>query len=209
MLRLLNRELASRLVDGEVEDAARRRLKSTAMEFQAHHLVNGRTHVVEVLEKDDNRSIGDTFQLILNLVSFFDKCRARQWDAAWRELDALNLLPKEDGEIAMKVDFVHGKLDGSLKQNYHQVVLFGMESLFELHGHLKDCVGQTRAQIQQGGGAGGGDAEVLQNHISTMESNLEDIRNRARLLVTYAGLLQNLMRGDSSARIARMEAHML
>ena len=50
-------------MDGEVEDEGRRFWKNAAMHFHAAHLSNGRTHVVEVLEAEDSRHVGDTFEV--------------------------------------------------------------------------------------------------------------------------------------------------
>jgi len=207
LLRLLNRELASRLVDGEVvEDEGRRFWRNAALNFHAAHLSSGRTHVLEVLEGEGERGVGDTFELILNLISFFDKCRGGLWDEAWTQLDMLGLLPRTEAELGSRVDFVHSKLDNSLKQHYHQVVLAGMESLFQQHQGVKEAIAQLQSVLASGRG---GDEGVQRNAIMTMDGRLVELRNRARLIVTFAGLLQNRMSGDSNARIARLEAFMM
>jgi hypothetical protein len=64
LLRLLNRELASRLVDTEQGDEGRRFWKNAALSFHQSHLSHGRTHVIEVLEAEDSRAVGDTFECV-------------------------------------------------------------------------------------------------------------------------------------------------
>ena len=98
-------------------------------------------------------------------------------------------------------------MDTSIKQHYHQVVLAGMETLYNQHAYLKECIAQGQASL---GAAAGSQAQQQQSSaIATLECKLVELRNRARLLVTYAGLLQTQMAGDSNARIARMEAFMI
>jgi hypothetical protein len=134
-----------------------------------------------------------------------DSCRAGMWEEAWTQLDALNLLPRNEAELGVKVDFVFSKLDTSLKQHYHQVVLAGMETLYNQHRVIKEAIAPAQAAISAGGGA----AYQQMSAVSAMEQRLVEIRNSARLVVTFAGLLQTQMLGDSNARIARMEAFMI
>ena len=205
LLSLLNRELATRLNawEGQVESEGRKFWKNAAVSFQQAHLMHGRTHVIEVLEQEGNLAVGETFQLLLNLMTFFDKSRVGEYEGAWSLLDMLNLLPRAEGELPIRVESFHSSLDNVVKTHFPQIMLTGMECLFHQHNAVKQSI--------MGAGAGGtqGGAMLQGAAVAAMEQRLVEIRNRARLLVTYTGLLHHKMPGDANAQIARMEAYMM
>ena len=216
LLSLLNRELATRLNawEGNVESEARKFWKNASINFQQAHLANGRTHVIEVLEQEGNIPIGQTFQLLLNLITFFDKFRLGQHEEAWNLLDMLNLLPRTEEELPVMVENFHSSLDNVVKVHFPQIVLAGMECLFHQHSSVKQGVLTAGAgspgQGKLDGGGGARRGGVLQAEAAAaLEQRLVEIRNRARLLVTYTGLLHHKMPGDANAQIARMEAYMM
>ena len=174
------------------EDFAHRRdfWRSAANTFHSIHLNGVRNHVIESLEVEDSLHLGNTFQLIMNLMVFFDRCQDRDWEGAWTLIDALGLLPASDNEMSRKVAGYHS-LDSDLKgKSFRQVVLRAMESLYQQHSSLKARLG----------GAQSADAA------HAIQQRLGDLRGRARLLVTFVGLCR--LEGDVSARIARMEAYL-
>jgi hypothetical protein len=77
LLSLLNRQLSSLLVTDDVNE--RHFWKGAAEQFLNTYLANGQTHVLQVIEKDRNLSLGNTFQMLLNLMTFFDRCNENQW----------------------------------------------------------------------------------------------------------------------------------
>jgi hypothetical protein len=195
LLSVLNAELVSLLVaeDPVDEDFAHRRdfWRSAANTFHSIHLNGVRNHVIESLEVEDSLHLGNTFQLIMNLMVFFDRCQDRDWEGAWTLIDALGLLPASDNEMSRKVAGYHS-LDSDLKgKSFRQVVLRAMESLYQQHSSLKARLG----------GAQSADAA------HAIQQRLGDLRGRARLLVTFVGLCR--LEGDVSARIARMEAYLV
>ena len=195
LLSVLNAELVSLLVaeDPVDEDFAHRRdfWRSAANTFHSIHLNGVRNHVIESLEVEDSLHLGNTFQLIMNLMVFFDRCQDRDWEGAWILIDALGLLPASDNEMSRKVAGYHS-LDSDLKgKSFRQVVLRAMESLYQQHSSLKARLG----------GAQSADAA------HAIQQRLGDLRGRARLLVTFVGLCR--LEGDVSARIARMEAYLV
>jgi hypothetical protein len=83
LLSLLNRELASRLERNSAEIEARTFWKDAALRFHATFLAQGgRTHVVQVLEQEGNFHLGKTFQNLLNLMEFMDRCGEREWQVS-------------------------------------------------------------------------------------------------------------------------------
>jgi hypothetical protein len=77
LLSILNRQLSSLLVTDDVNE--RRFWKGAAEQFLDTYLANGQTHVIQVLEKERNLSLGNTFQMLLNLMTFFDRCNENKW----------------------------------------------------------------------------------------------------------------------------------
>ena len=77
LLSVLNRQLSSLLVTDDVNE--RRFWKGAAEQFLNTYLSNGQTHVIQVLEKERNLSLGNTFQMLLNLMTFFDRCNENKW----------------------------------------------------------------------------------------------------------------------------------
>mmetsp|Transcript_20186 Transcript_20186/g.43518 ORF Transcript_20186/g.43518 Transcript_20186/m.43518 type:complete len:125 (-) Transcript_20186:11-385(-) len=122
---------------------------------------------------------------------FFDRCQARDWEGAWTLIDALGVFPSTEDDMRRSVAN-YQTLDSILKgKPFRQAAIGAMESLYQQHSVLKARLGG--AQTSEAAGA--------------INQGLEDLRARARLLVTFVGLCR--LEGDVSARIARMEAYMV
>lgn len=168
---------------------------SAASQFHTIHLANGRNYVQSALDAEGCMSLGNTFQLLMNLVVFFDRCRDNQWDGAWALMDNLALLPRSEVEMTVKVE-AYRELDGCVRRVFHHVVLAAMEALCHIYRNLK-----------QDGGAGVGGAD---RH-SAIDQSLNELRNRSRLLVTFARLLNLPSMGDADTyvRISQLEKNMM
>lgn len=53
---------------------------NAARQFHEVHLTGGKDYVQKNLGTEGNMSLGNTFQLLLNLVVFFDRHREQQWE---------------------------------------------------------------------------------------------------------------------------------
>lgn len=191
---LMNRELAAYLVASTQEEFTKRQFWfNAASQFHAIHLAQGKMYVQNALESEGRMSLGNTFQLLMNLVVFFDRCREKQWEGAWVLMNNLSLLPKNDSEMTVKVEAFF-QLDNCVKQIFHHVVLAAMEALCHLFRSLK----QEGASIS-----------VQQQH--TIDQRLDELRTHARLLVTFSRLLNlpGLGDGDTYVRIAQLEKNMM
>jgi hypothetical protein len=191
---LMNRELAAYLVASTQEEFTKRQFWfSAASQFHAIHLAQGKIYVQNALESEGRMSLGNTFQLLMNLVVFFDRCRENQWEGAWVLMDNLNLLPKADSEMTVKVEAFF-QLDNCVKQIFHHVVLAAMEALCHLFRSLR----------QDGAG-------VSIQQQNTIDQRLDELRTHARLLVTFSRLLNlpGLGDGDTYVRIAQLEKNMM
>ena len=192
LLSVLNRQLSSMLVNNNENE--RFFWKSAAEQFMQTYLTNGQTHVLKVLEKERNLSLGNTFQMLLNLMSFFDRCKDKKWKSAWELVDTLGILPTSDGDISSKVDSFNN-LSTSIQHVFHHIILQSMQALYEQHIELKSSLGMIHQEPNSGVGA--------------IEQRLLEVRNRARLLATFSGLIPLHCGVDFKAEIGRMEAYMV
>ena len=138
-------------------------------------------------------SLGNTFQLLMNLVVFFDRCRENQWEGAWVLMDDLQLIPKTESEMTVKVEAFRA-LDNCVRQVFHHVILAAMEALCHLFQTLK---------LRSAGASA--------DQLNAADQSLNDLRTRARLLVTFARLLNlpGLGDNDTYVRISQLERNMM
>ncbi|GMH88348.1 hypothetical protein TrST_g13964 [Triparma strigata] len=207
VIEVVNKELAVRVdsFKNGVEDPQRNYWKIAAYNFAEKHLNQGRTHVIERLEREDNLKAGSTFQLLMNLTAFFDKFMEGKFGESWTVLDSLGLLPRTAGEVSNCVDNFFS-LDKVARDCMGRVVVAGMECLFNLHASLKQDKSQAAGLTQQG--SAGGQSLAQQANIDH-DKAMRDIRDRGRLIVTFAGLLHGSLGGEVAKLIARMEAYMM
>ena len=166
---------------------------NAASQFHAIHLAHGRTYVQNTLDAEGNMPLGNTFQLLMNLVVFFDRCRENQWEGAWVLMDDLQLIPKTESEMTVKVEAFRA-LDNCVRQVFHHVILAAMEALCHLFQTLK---------LRSAGASA--------DQLNAADQSLNDLRTRARLLVTFARLLNlpGLGDNDTYVRISQLERNMM
>mmetsp|Transcript_24341 Transcript_24341/g.37515 ORF Transcript_24341/g.37515 Transcript_24341/m.37515 type:complete len:682 (-) Transcript_24341:307-2352(-) len=187
LISLLNRELTSLLAEDPASET-RKFWKAAALQFHATHLTEGRTRVIEVLEEEGNVALGYTFQLVLNLMEFFDKHHAGQLEEAVAMIENLNLFPKTEEEVSWKVNTFHS-LDRTVQQVLPQVMLATMECLYGLYTKFKS----NRRQASAIG--------------ESVTQRLAEVSIRARLLAMFAGQIPTS--NDARVKIVNMEARMV
>lgn len=193
VLSLLNQKLSSQLVS---DSAERNSWFTAAKNFQATYLTNRHTYVLKILENENNLHLGNTFQFLLNLMVFFDRCRGKEWENAWGIVNDLNIFPSQKNEIASKAE-AYSNLDLSIQSIFHHVIVKAMESLFEQYSQCK--VSLAAVSITKGGSDAAG----------ALVQKREELRRRAGLLLTFAGLISMNLDGETKAKIARFEAQMV
>jgi len=207
VLSLLNRQLSSLVVvtkEDEVINSERMQQRDiwrkVSFNFHSMYLSQGRTHVLQVLESEGNLSFGVDFQLILNLMAFFDRCRGDEWTAAWELIDQLNILPENEGTIPAMIDSYHN-LPSEIQQIFHHIIIKSMECLRELHTFAKSSI--AKVNIHQYG-----DSSSV-NAMNASEQRLLEIRKRARVLVNFANWIQINNADEVRTVIYNMEAVMI
>lgn len=138
-------------------------------------------------------SLGSTFQLLLNLIVFFDRHRDQQYEGAWKVIDDLDLFPRSDSDLTLKMNQFN-TFDSYVRREFHHVVVASMEVLCHLH----------RAATRDVSGV-----PLFQQ--SAIEQQISEIVQRARLLVTFAGVIDLPMSGDvdTYAKLAQLEKNLM
>eukprot|EP00559_Dactyliosolen_fragilissimus_P005980 CAMPEP_0184865208 /NCGR_PEP_ID=MMETSP0580-20130426/17315_1 /TAXON_ID=1118495 /ORGANISM="Dactyliosolen fragilissimus" /LENGTH=988 /DNA_ID=CAMNT_0027364305 /DNA_START=27 /DNA_END=2993 /DNA_ORIENTATION=+ len=191
LISLFNQELSQLLVITEQDnDDIKQKRKfwyDAAINFHSTYLSQGRTHVVQMLEKEGNTWIGHAFQMILNLMVFFDRCYGKMWESAWEFIDQLDLFPKTDAELSIKVESFQ-RLNINIKEVFPNVIINSIQSLYEQYFSLKGEIGANSSTIRQ---------------------RLNELKTSVRLIVTYSGLIDLNLSADAKSRISQMEAYMV
>ncbi|CAM9251977.1 unnamed protein product, partial [Chrysoparadoxa australica] len=131
VLHLLNAQLGSVLVP---PNPARKAWEDLAMTFYEKHLKDGQTYVQEQLK--DEPKVGVTFQMLLNLLLFFDHCDGSKWSDALSLLDSLALLPKNEESLTLAVES-YSQLDEAVRSVFADIVLRAMDCMYHLHADVK------------------------------------------------------------------------
>lgn len=194
LLSLLNQKLSSLLVTENTPE--RNFWFQAANTFYSKYLTNRQTIVLKVLEEDRNLHLGNTFQLLLNLTAFFDKCYESRWDTAWEIINDLDIFPANQSELATKAE-TYSTLSPHIQSIFHHVVVKSMESLFLQHSQCKASLATVSST------KGGADAA------GALSQKLDELRRRATLLLTFSGLISMNLDVDTKAQIAKYEAHMV
>lgn len=81
LLSLLNKRLSSLLL---VTDDVQERTfwRQASEQFLETYMSKGHMHVIQVLEKERQLPVGNTFQMLLNLMEFFDRCQDNKWEVS-------------------------------------------------------------------------------------------------------------------------------
>eukprot|EP00557_Chaetoceros_sp_GSL56_P001491 CAMPEP_0176499146 /NCGR_PEP_ID=MMETSP0200_2-20121128/12749_1 /TAXON_ID=947934 /ORGANISM="Chaetoceros sp., Strain GSL56" /LENGTH=951 /DNA_ID=CAMNT_0017897501 /DNA_START=104 /DNA_END=2956 /DNA_ORIENTATION=+ len=185
LLSLLNRRLSSLLV---VTDDVHERMfwRQASEQFLKRYLSKGQMHVIQVLEKERQLPLGNTFQMLLNLMEFFDRCEDGKWESAWELIDHLDVIPKMQQDIPPKIEsFTSQSL--SIQNVFHHILSKAMQSLYQQYCQLKQSnVGTKAMTTQQQITTGTLTLSVVEG---TVEQKLQQLKHRARVLTTFAGLI--------------------
>ena len=102
------------------------------------------------------------------------------------------MFPSKDDEVASKVEAYHS-LGNEVKEIFHQIVTHSMECLSHAHISYKATLGSKVGTSADG----------------FTQQRMHEIRNRARLLVTFAGLIPLNQPSETKNKISKMEAFMI
>ena len=131
-----------------------------------------------------------TYETLLTLQEFFDQYRKNHFESALTVLESLDLLPLDTNRahatyVSEKAEkFRH--LDNNIVKNLSDILLTTMDSLFRLYSSLKESLFIDSAR----------------------QTKMNDLRQKGRLLMTFAGMVQYRMSQETYARLSKLDIHM-
>lgn len=138
-----------------------------------------------------SRINSSTFYLLIDLMYFFDLYHDHQFDASLDVIQKIKIIPSSIEEVEQKVTSFKQYSD-EIRQCLPDVLVTVMNILYE---KFRKCKSSSPA-IMMG--------KVKDKN----EAFLNNLRTRARSLVTFAGLLPYKMPGDTNARLVQLEVTM-
>ncbi|KAL5467639.1 hypothetical protein EMCRGX_G031900 [Ephydatia muelleri] len=183
VLEILNR-LVSHVVSSPcVPHTDRDRLQSLAVHiaerYRSHpHTASGR--------------LSHTFFLLLDVMQFFDHYHAKRWNDALDVMKQLRLLPLQPGETVEQKVTAFQAYDDEVRQCFPDILLATMSILYNEYKQTSYSTPHPGTPRQDGG------QETRKNHL----------RQLARTLITFAGMIPYQMPGDTNARLVQMDVLM-
>jgi hypothetical protein len=153
--------------------------------FHSHYLAK-RTHVLGVLEQDNQLHLIKTSRIMIDLNAFFERLRADQFEEALSISESLQLLPASQNDVAAKETAYQG-LNILVKQAYPFFLVGAMQTLYSEHRRIK-------LDLQAGASP-------------VVRKRLQELQEKARILVTFAGLVG--MAREQTESLSRLESLMI
>ncbi|KAI4825861.1 hypothetical protein KUCAC02_021526 [Chaenocephalus aceratus] len=178
VLELMNRLLSPVIAQVSAPQSNKERLKNTAVAIAERYRSQG---------VSGDKSVDSTFYLLLDLTTFFDEYHAGHVDRAYDVMERLKLLPLSQDSVEERVAAFRNFSD-EVRHNLSEVLLATMNILFTQHKRLKGAPAGTPGRPQR-----------------NAEDRDMQLRNQARALITFAGMIPYNMAGDTNARLVQME----
>ncbi|KAF5296103.1 hypothetical protein FQA39_LY02737 [Lamprigera yunnana] len=128
-----------------------------------------------------------SFLILKDLLIFFDEYRAKQYQLALKTLEDINLIPLNQKDVENKVNSFK-KLNMDVCKVIPDVILATINILFAQYQSVKSK--EYIPKIQQSG---------------SQETQLTYLRQQAKALTSFTGLLPYRMPGDTNSRLVQME----
>lgn len=181
VIELLNKLLAQVISLAPIPESRRDRLQRQAVDIAKRYRANGHS------AGSENTS---AFFLLLDLMTFFDLFHAKKYDEALDIVTKIKIVPLSQGEIDLMVSNFR-MLTDEVRRNIPDILLASMNVLFTKYKQTKSTT-SGRGVGQDGG----------------RERHLENLRDQAKAIITFAGMIPYRMPGDTNARLVQMEVLM-
>ncbi|KAI6653293.1 Nuclear pore complex protein Nup93-like isoform X1 [Oopsacas minuta] len=130
-----------------------------------------------------------TFYLLLDLTQFHEYFKSGQFDVALEIMDRLGIFPlKSDVTVDNSIAKFH-TLEEEIRRSLPDVILATMISIHNLYKQTQEMIGHGTADQQ-------------------IRQDIMLLQEKARKLVTFAGMLPYRLSGDTSARLVQLEMMM-
>ncbi|ORX90251.1 NIC-domain-containing protein [Basidiobolus meristosporus CBS 931.73] len=168
-------------VSGVVGLSSTSNIKTTAEEVISHYMQSPEK-ISKVSEKSK-----ETCGILLKLLEFKSLAESNRWEDALMAIEALNIIPLENDMslISRKVDEFKG-LDENIGRHFPDILLTTMNVLSKIYGPLKNSPYSDSAR----------------------QNKMLLIRQKARALMVFAGMIQFRMPADTYAQLNRLDVFM-
>jgi nuclear pore complex protein Nup93 len=152
--------------------------------FHTHYLAK-RTHVLEVLERENKMALIRTSRILVDLNAFERLRSERKSNEAWNIVEGLNLLPLKNSDLT-SMESGYRVLDPLVKQAFPWLIVGATDILFNEYNRLK---------VDLPGSSG------------VVRERLNELSEKARLLSTFAASVG--MASDQIAVLSRQASLMI
>lgn len=132
------------------------------------------------------QKIVDSFQYLKKLLVFFNNYHCKQYNVALKILNDMDLIPFRSEHIEERLNRFE-QLQPDIRKVFPDTLLASMNMLYSQYQSVK------------------GNELIPSTLDSTIEKQLDDIREKAKVLTNFTGLLPYRMPGDTSSRMVQME----
>jgi len=182
VLEILGRLLSQHVALPNTPQSSRERLQILSRSIAERYKMRGHS---------GSRHRSATFYLLIDLMYFFDLYHEKQFDEALTVMERIRLIPTSVEEVEAKV-MSFKQYSDEIRQCLSEVLLTTITMLYEKYKKYKTSTQKNMLGIVK----------------DKDETFLTSLRNNARALVTFAGLLPYRMPGDTNARLVQLEVMM-
>lgn len=183
-LEMLNKLLSQVVSTSSGLQSPRDRLQAMAYDLAQRYRALGHTA---------SQSRLNTFYLLLDLMQFFDLYHAGQLDQALDVMQKLRLVPLRGESVEERVAAFR-QYNDEVRRNLPDVLLATMNLLYRKYRNTRGSGQSPLVESQRDDGG--------------QEKYREILRQQARALITFAGLIPYRLPGDTNARLVQLEVLM-
>ncbi|XP_074596089.1 nuclear pore complex protein Nup93-like [Brevipalpus obovatus] len=182
LIKHLNPLISAKKVPG----SKKQRLEAVALKLAERYHLYGH---------NANKELVSIFHLILDLITFFHYYHTGKYEDAMETIEKLNLIPLKMELIDTKAN-EFGSYAEEIRRNIPEVLVAVMSVLHAQYKKLKSLTPQASNKFG------------IIGNTTEKEAILQSLKEKARLLITYAGMIPYRMPGDINARLVQLEVMM-
>ncbi|XP_067934981.1 nuclear pore complex protein Nup93-like [Watersipora subatra] len=190
-LRLLSQLLSSHLSEPSVSGSAKDRIHSLALDIAKRY----KSYT------DMSKQTSGTFYLLLDLALFFEQYHSEQMDKALDIIKQLKILPSTLDTVEQRVNSFK-YYENEIRQALPDILLATMNILLTLFKKMRPVSSNSSRLDQSTSFSFVGVDDGGRNTV------VSSLREHARALITFAGMMPYRLPGDTSARMVQMEVLM-
>lgn len=185
-LQILNRLLAVVLASDPASNKNREQVEQLSLSVAERYAVHGH---------NASKQVASSFFLLLDLMTFFTYYHRQSLHDALDTITKLAVVPFSPVELDARVqDFK--KMSIEIQRNIPDILIACMNILY---AHYRETKVSTLPSVQKFG---------ISPDFGNREQRMTDIREKARTLITFAGMIPYRMPGETNAKLVQLEVLM-